>query len=130
MIRKFSLPVAALGFSFLMTGCLPEHSESPQIDQSSLCIATTDQQAMECPEGELFMARLTPSNRDLRAFNTLNTAALYCDTNYPIFENNAGIICVLTHQRVDMLTEGEASSAGMESNQQAQRDKANEDNNQ
>ncbi|GED23274.1 hypothetical protein HHA01_22510 [Halomonas halmophila] len=63
------------------------------------------------------MARLTPSKRDLRAFNTLNTAALYCDTNYPIFENDAGIICVMTHQRIDMLTGGDSSSQGMESEQ-------------
>ncbi|ALM52474.1 hypothetical protein BJB45_17295 [Halomonas huangheensis] len=73
---------------------------------------------MECPEGELFLARLTQPDPNIRAFNTLNTAALYCDTNYPIFTNDAGVMCVMTHQRINMLTGSTSTASGMEAQQE------------
>ncbi|AFT70431.1 hypothetical protein B5T_02157 [Alloalcanivorax dieselolei B5] len=108
-----------IGAPLLLAGCLSDYPQFQNVDQSQLCVASTDQQAMECPEGELFLARLTQPNQNLRAYSALNTAALYCDTNYPIFENAAGIMCVMTHQRLEMLTGGEASQ-GMETQQQGQ----------
>lgn len=122
MTRILKFSALFLGAPLLLSGCLSDYPQFQTVDQSQLCIATTDEQAMECPEGELFMARLTQPNRDIRAFNSLNTAALYCDTNYPIFENDAGVMCVMTHQRVDMLTGSDSAATGMESEQQGQQD--------
>lgn len=127
MIRTLKFSALFLGAPLLLSGCLSDYPQFQKVDQSQLCIASTDEQAMECPEGELFMARLTQANRDLRAFNTLNTAALYCDTNYPIFENDAGVMCVMTHQRVDMLTGSDSAAPGMESEQQGQQDDSQDD---
>ncbi|MCW4153706.1 hypothetical protein OM427_29815 [Halomonas sp. 18H] len=124
MKRKLTLSALFLATPFFLSGCFTDYPQFQTIDQSELCIASTDKQAMECPEGKLFMARLTQANRDLRAFNTLNTAALYCDTNHPIFENDAGIICVMTHERIDMLTGGDSTAQGMEPDQNPSGDAA------
>ncbi|WP_027966465.1 hypothetical protein [Halomonas halocynthiae] len=64
------------------------------------------------------MARLLEPNPQLRAFNALNTAALYCDTNHQIFENSAGVMCVMTHDRIELLTGTSSDAQGMESTQQ------------
>ncbi|MBD3898069.1 hypothetical protein IEI94_19635 [Halomonas sp. ML-15] len=87
---------------FLLTGCLPEQ-ESSAVDQSEICIVSSDEQALECPEGELFLARFADMANAHSAYRTLNTAALYCDTNHSIFKTDAGVLCVLTHQRLDLL---------------------------
>ncbi|PAU76635.1 hypothetical protein [Halomonas salipaludis] len=86
----------------LLTGCLPEDG-NPDVDQSEICIASSDEQALECPEGELFLARFVDMDNAISAYRTLNTAALYCDTNHAIFKTDAGVLCVLTHQRFDLL---------------------------
>ena len=92
-----------LALSITLSGCDVSASAS-QIDQSTMCVATSDEQAMACKEGELIMARIAQSDAGLRAYNILNTVALYCNTNYPVFENAAGMICVMTHKRIDALT--------------------------
>lgn len=115
MTRTLALSAFLLAASLASTTGLADESRSSEVDQSRMCIATTDAQAMECPEGELFMARLSQSNQAIRAFNVLNTAALYCDTNHPIFENAAGVICVMTHQRIDEMTTADSAVPGMES---------------
>lgn len=119
MNRTLKLTALLIGAPLLLTGCLSDYPAFQTIDQTKLCVAATDEEAMACPEGELFMARLLQPNKEVRAFNALNTATLYCDTNHPIFENEAGIMCVMTHQRIDLLTGGESDAQGMESTQPA-----------
>ncbi|MFG6176274.1 hypothetical protein ACGTN6_03420 [Halomonas sp. THAF12] len=128
MKRGLTFSALILGAPLLLSGCLSDYPQFQTVDQSNLCVAASDEQAMACPEGELFMARVMQPNPATRAFNVLNTAALYCDTNYPIFENPAGVMCVLTHQRVDMLTGAEPSAQGMGTAQEeASQDAAQED---
>lgn len=107
-----------LGTSLLLTGCLPESFAEQEIDQSKICVASSDEQAMQCPEGELFLARLITPSPQQRPFSVLNTAALYCDTNHQITQNAAGVLCVMTHERIDVLTE-DASAEPMEGNQES-----------
>ncbi|MDO0944949.1 hypothetical protein [Chromohalobacter israelensis] len=94
--------VIVAGVFFFLSGCDMNNVERT-INQSKMCVASTDEQAIQCPEGELFMARLANPRNGSSAYNTLNTAALYCDTNYRIFENSAGVVCVMTHKRLKSL---------------------------
>lgn len=118
MNRTLKLTALLIGGPLLLTGCLSDYPQLQNVDQTQLCVASTDQEAMECPEGELFMARLLEPNPQIRAFNALNTAALYCDTNHQIFENEAGVMCVMTHDRVELLTGTDSDAQGMEATQQ------------
>lgn len=106
-----------LGMAFLLTGCLPESFAEQKVDQSNICVASSDEQAMQCPEGELFLARLISHSAKQRPFSVLNTAALYCDTNHQITQNAAGVLCVMTHERIDVLNQ-DASAEPMEANQE------------
>ncbi|MGO2132318.1 MAG: hypothetical protein ACTH3D_05380 [Halomonas sp.] len=118
MNRTLKLAALLIGAPLLLTGCLSDYPQFQAVDQTKLCVASTDEEAMQCPEGELFMARLLQPNPEIRAFNALNTAALYCDTNHPIFENQAGVMCVMTHDRFELLTGANPDAQGMESTQQ------------
>lgn len=87
---------------------------SADIDQSSVCVASSDEQALNCPTGEMFMARLALSEADVenplvRDRRLLNTMALYCDTNYQIHQTQTGVLCVLTHERINVSSD-EASA--------------------
>lgn len=93
------LPLVAI----LTFGC-ESSDRDPKVDQAKICVATTDEQALACTEGQLFMARITQPDLTARAYNILNSVALYCNTNYPIFENPAGVVCIMTHARISALT--------------------------
>lgn len=107
--------VAAVGLSVFSMGVMAEQQEQQQpakesVDQSSVCVAVSDEQALECPEGGLFLARLVVSENDLQnplllENRVLNTMALFCDTNFEIQHTNTGVLCVLTHERVGMPAE-------------------------
>ncbi|MBP5978696.1 MAG: hypothetical protein KA748_00620 [Halomonas sp.] len=108
-IVTFSIAVVvAVGLSVFSIGVLaeqPGRDAVKQIDQSSICIASTDRQALECPEGGLFLARLAINDADVQApmvieNRVLNTMALYCDTNFAIQHTQTGVLCVLTHKRM------------------------------
>lgn len=118
MNRTLKLTALLIGAPLLLTGCLSDYPQLQSVDQTKLCIATSDAEAMECPEGELFMARLLEPNPQLRGLNALNTAALYCDTNHQIFENDGGVMCVMTHDRIELLTGANSDAQGMDSTQQ------------
>lgn len=124
MNRTLKLTALLIGAPLLLTGCLSDYPQFQAVDQTKLCVASTDEEAMQCPEGELFMARLLEPNPEIRAFNALNTAALYCDTNHQIFENQAGVMCVMTHDRIELLTGASSDAQGMESTQQAAQEAA------
>lgn len=105
--------VAAVGLSVFSMGVMAEQQQQPakeSVDQSSVCVAVSDEQALECPEGGLFLARLVVSENDLQnplllENRVLNTMALFCDTNFEIQHTNTGVLCVLTHERVGMPAE-------------------------
>ncbi|WP_148045559.1 hypothetical protein [Salinisphaera orenii] len=100
-----SLAVTAM----LLTGCPWSDWSDTEIDQSKLCIADTDQQAAQCSEGELLLARFDRGNSQTSDARVLNTVALYCNTNHDIVRNSAGVLCVLTHARTETL---DSSAAG------------------
>ncbi|BCB09105.1 hypothetical protein HHSLTHF2_29950 [Vreelandella venusta] len=107
--------VAAVGLSIFSMGVMAEQQEQQQpakesVDQSSICVAVSDEQALGCPEGGLFLARLVISENDLQnplllENRVLNTMALFCDTNFEIEHTSTGVLCVLTHERVGMPAE-------------------------
>lgn len=101
--------IAAVGISLASLGGFAEadqHEASAQspIDQSQVCVANSDQQALDCPEGTLFMARLSQQEGELNTLvmenRLLNTMALYCDIEHPIHQTKAGVLCILTHERI------------------------------
>lgn len=107
-ITTFVLAVAVavtLSIFSLMTLAAQDESQRGHIDQGQVCVATSDEEALGCPAGGLFMARLPVTGEDiqtpLRLENRLlNTMALYCDTNHEIHRTQTGVICVLTHERI------------------------------
>lgn len=67
------------------------------VDQSKLCIYSTDAQARRCVPGTI--GYFKPSQaRSPQAM--LNVAAAYCDFNHPVVYNAGGVICVITHERL------------------------------
>ena len=105
--------VAAVGLSVFSMGVMAEQQQQPakeSVDQSSVCVAVSDEQALECPEGGLFLARLVVNENDLQnplllENRVLNTMALFCDTNFEIQHTSTGVLCVLTLERVGMPAE-------------------------
>ena len=115
--------IAALGLTAISMNAMAaqgDEGDAAHTDQSSVCIATSDEQALECPEGELFMARLVLSDEDgqnplITESRLLNTMALYCDTNHLIHHTQAGVLCVLTHERIDRAVQnGDAANGQQE----------------
>ncbi len=86
------IAVAALS----VAGC----NQKAQVDQSKICIYSTDEEAKQCKAGELSWFK--PSrwgNEQL----PLNVAGAYCDFNYEIMYNNSGVICVFTDKRMSLV---------------------------
>lgn len=115
--------IAAVGLSVISMSALAEQDsdidQSARINQESVCVASSDEQALDCPEGEIFMARLALSEVDVenplvRESRLLNTMALYCDTNHQIHQTQAGVLCVLTHERINVAAQEEAAAAESE----------------
>lgn len=96
-----------------LTGCLSDTFSQAEVDQSEICIASTDEQALNCPENVLFLARFADADGGRHAYRVLNTVALYCDTNHSIFQTNAGVLCVMTHQRFDLISVGTETTSDM-----------------
>ncbi|WP_083006953.1 hypothetical protein [Halomonas sp. GT] len=108
-ITTFVAAVAvAVGLSVFSMGVMAEQQEEPakrSVDQGSVCVAASDEQALGCPEGGMFLARLAINESDLQNAlilenRVLNTMALYCDTNFEIQHTRTGVLCVLTHERI------------------------------
>lgn len=108
-ITTFVAAVAvAVGLSVFSMGVMAEQQEESakkSVDQSSVCVAASDEQALGCPEGGMFLARLAINESDLQNAlilenRVLNTMALYCDTNFEIQHTRTGVLCVLTHERI------------------------------
>lgn len=72
---------------------------SPTVDQSKMCIYSTDEQAKDCEPGNLSWFRPTRWGSEQLP---LNVAGAYCDFNYPIMHNNSGVICVFTDKRMNL----------------------------
>jgi hypothetical protein len=82
--------------TILLSAC---NQGSPTVDQSKMCIYSTDVQAKECKSGELSWFKPAQwGNEQL----PLNVAAAYCDFNYPIMSNKSGVICVFTNKRMEL----------------------------
>lgn len=117
--------VAAVGLSIVSMNALAEQDagkNGARVDQGSVCVASSDEQALDCPEGEMFMARLAISQSDVQnplilESRLLNTMALYCDTNHEIHHTQTGVLCVLSHERINAQAQEEAEAA--ESNVEA-----------
>lgn len=80
-------------FALALTGC----NQKPRIDQSKMCVYSTAEEARQCTAGEMSWFR--PSrwgNEQL----PLNVAGAYCDFNYAVMYNNAGVICIFTDKRL------------------------------
>lgn len=119
-IITFGVSVAtAVGISVASAERLgaSESGVQARVDQSAVCVAMSDEQALSCPAGKLFMASLSQQEGELNTLQLeqrlLNTMALYCDTHYAIEQTKAGVLCVLTHERIHVSqieeTVGEAS---------------------
>ena len=122
-VATFVLAVAtAVGLSIVSMNALAEQNgneNTARIDQGSVCVASSDEQALDCPEGEMFMARLAIGQSDVQnplilESRLLNTMALYCDTNHEIHHTQTGVLCVLTHERINAEAQEEAQAAESE----------------
>lgn len=93
--RKISLIASAVVLmSLALTGCA---RETHDINQSKMCIFSSDQQAKACKSGELaFFSPESWGNSQL----PLNVIAAYCNTNQRIEFNKAGVICTFTKMRL------------------------------
>ena len=82
--------------SLVLFGC----EQKAQVDQSKLCIYSSDDEAKQCKAGE--MSWFAPSqwgNEQL----PLKVAAAYCDFNHEVMYNNSGVICVFTDKRLPLV---------------------------
>ena len=90
-----------------LAGCKEQAAQKPPVDQSRICIYSNDEEARKCVNGELSFFNLTRwGNEQLPLF----VVAQYCDTNYNITYNNAGVVCVFTDKRVQKPASGSESS--------------------
>lgn len=76
------------------------NSADTGIDQSKVCVVESDQDAADCEEGSTILARFSDSEPAVAATRIINTAALYCDTNYQVTTTENGLLCVITHERM------------------------------
>lgn len=92
----------------ILSGCYQtdtKKSTTPQvqnikIDQSNICIFSSDEEAKMCKTGQLAWFRPSQwGNEQL----PLNVAGLYCDFNHQVMNNNSGVICVFTNERLFLL---------------------------
>jgi hypothetical protein len=83
--------------AFILSGC---NQGSSTVDQSKMCIYSTDEEAKECKSGEL--SWFNPNQWGSEQL-PLNVAGAYCDFNYPIMSNNSGVICVFTDKRMSLV---------------------------
>ncbi len=92
-MKKKALMILA---AFALAGC----NQQAQIDQSKMCIYSTDEEAKQCKTGGMSWFKPgRPGNEQL----PLNVAGAYCDFNYEIMFNNSGVICVFTDKRLSLV---------------------------
>lgn len=89
-------------FSLTLTACnqeeiVIEEVKDTLIDQSAICIYSSDEEAKLCESGKL--AFFKPS-RWGNAQLPILVAAAYCDTNHQVIYNESGVLCVFTDERM------------------------------
>lgn len=90
-------------FSLTLTACnqeevaVVEEITDTRIDQSALCIFSSDEEAKLCKTGKLAFFK---PNRWGNAQLPILAAAAYCDTNYQVIYNESGVLCVFTDERM------------------------------
>ncbi|RUO20165.1 hypothetical protein [Aliidiomarina haloalkalitolerans] len=90
-------------FSLTLTACsqeeivVVEEVKDTRIDQSNICIYSTDDEAKLCVAGKLSFFKPT---RWGNAQLPILVAAAYCDTNYQVIYNESGVLCVFTDERM------------------------------
>ena len=69
---------------------------SIRIDQSRLCLVSSDEEALKCKPGRLmyFQARRWGNDQ-----LPTNIAAAYCDFNYQVMHTPGSVLCVYTDKR-------------------------------
>ena len=92
-MKKIALTTFA---ALALAGC----NQKAQIDQSKMCIYSTDEEAKQCKSGE--MSWFKPGRWGSEQL-PLNVAAAYCDFNYEVMFNNSGVICVFTDKRLSLV---------------------------
>ncbi len=90
MQLKISLSLIALFFATVSV------ADGIHIDQSKMCIFSTDEEAEDCKNGELAWAKIEEGHNPRLP---LSIAAAYCDFNFELMYNDAGVICVFTDKR-------------------------------
>jgi len=79
-----------------LIGC----NDQAKIDQSNMCIYSSDKEAKSCKDGQMSFFRPSSwGNEQL----PLDVTAAYCDFNYPVVYTNAGVVCVFTTKRMPLL---------------------------
>lgn len=89
-MKLLGITVIALS-AVCLSGC------GSSIDQSSVCVYSTDHEATQCKSGQLSYFK---PNRWGNEQLPLNVAAAYCDFNHQVVFNNSGVLCVFTNERV------------------------------
>lgn len=77
-------------------GCQKEAS----IDQAVLCTYSTDAEAKLCKSGQMSWFK---AGKAVNQSLPLSVAAAYCDFNYQVMYNEAGVICVFTDKRLSLV---------------------------
>lgn len=89
--------IALISLSVLaLAGC----NQKAQIDQSKMCIYSTDEEAKQCRNGEMSWFKPNQWGNEQLPFNV---AGSYCDFNYEVMYNNSGVICVFTDKRLSLV---------------------------
>ncbi|MGH8433082.1 MAG: hypothetical protein ACRERX_01075 [Pseudomonas sp.] len=80
-----------------LSGCF---GQKTKIDQTNLCTYNTDAQAERCKDGQLAWFKPEQWKNEQQP---LSVAAAYCDFNYQVMYNKAGVICVFTDKRLNLV---------------------------
>lgn len=99
--EKTMRPKEFIAFSvtaLLLMSCTAQSGQLlAKVDQSSVCRFDSNDTAKQCKERQLaFFQPDTFGNEQL----PLVVAATYCDFDYPVIHNRAGVVCVFTSQRM------------------------------
>ncbi|MEI7843879.1 MAG: hypothetical protein WCI39_12720 [Gallionellaceae bacterium] len=79
-----------------LTGCLGKEDAKTPINQKETCMFSQIGSAT-CAEGQL--ALFTPNSWGNEQL-PLYAASVFCDFNHPVVQNNGGVLCVFTKQRI------------------------------
>lgn len=97
---KHYIPLALVASTFTLVACNGATGlvgGNGGFDQSSVCTWSDENSLQQCKEGQLgFFAPASFGNDQL----PLLVVSRYCDMRYQVVQNNGGVVCVITHQRV------------------------------